>query len=190
MFAAETVKAAGTHGTRGIKRATLGLLMALVGSVAVTAWAQPHGGPRGGGDFGGGFGGPGLFMGPSEHVGRGVDRLLEGLNATDAQRTQIKQIAQAAATDLKAQHDAARGQHERGLELFTAPVVDARAVETLRQQRLAQHDQASKRVTQALLDIANVLTPEQRVKLGERIKQREQRMHERMQRRAASAPAQ
>ncbi|MGY4830392.1 Spy/CpxP family protein refolding chaperone [Sphaerotilaceae bacterium SBD11-9] len=185
MFAAKTVKAAGTHGTRGIKRVTLGLLMAAVGSVAVTAWAQPHGGPRGGADFGG----PGLFMGPSEHVGRGVDRLLDGLNATDAQRSQIKQIAQAAAADLKAQHDAARGLHERGLELFTAPVVDARAVEALRQQRLAQHDQASKRVTQALLDIANVLTPEQRVKLSERIKQREQRMHERMERRAASAPA-
>jgi Spy/CpxP family protein refolding chaperone len=189
MFETTTVKAAGAERSRGIKRVALGLVMAVAGTLAVSAWAQAQGGPHGGGPRGGGFGGPGMFMGPPEHVARSVDRLLDGLNATDAQRTQIKQIVQAAAADLKAQHDASRGMHEQGLALFTAPVVDARAVETLRQQTLAQHDQASKRMTQALLDISAVLTPEQRVKIGERIKQRGERMHEHMQRRgAASAP--
>jgi periplasmic protein CpxP/Spy len=184
MVEATTVKASGTDGARGIKRMALGLLMAVAGTLAVSAWAQPgHGGHRGGD----GFAGPGMFMGGPERIGRAVDHMLDGLNATDAQRNQVKQIAQAAATDLKAQHQAARGLHEQGLALFTAPVVDARAVETLRQQRLAQHDQASKRVTQALLDISAVLTPEQRVKLGERIKQRAEHRHER--RGAASAPA-
>jgi Spy/CpxP family protein refolding chaperone len=183
MVETMTVKASGSERTRGIRRVALGLLMAVAGTVAVSAWAQAHG-PRGGGDFGG----PGMFMGPPEHAGRAVDHLLDGLNATDAQRTQVKQIVQAAATDLKAQHDAARGLHEQGLALFTAPVVDARAVETLRQQTLAQHDQASKRVTQALLDISAVLTPEQRVKLGERIKQRAERMREHMQHRGGPKP--
>jgi protein CpxP len=186
MVEATTVKASGTDSSRGIKRVALGLVMAVVGTVAVSAWAQQgHGGPRGGGDFVG----AGMFSGHPDRIGRGVDHMLDGLNATDAQRSQIKQIAQAAAADLKAQRQAARGLHEQGLQLFTAPVVDARAVEVLRQQRLAQHDQASKRVTQALLDISAVLSPEQRVKLGERIKQRGERMREHMERRGASAPS-
>ena len=37
------------------------------------------------------------FNGPPEHIARAVDHLLDGLGATDAQRAQIKQIAQGAA---------------------------------------------------------------------------------------------
>lgn len=185
MVESTTVKASRSERARGIKRVALGLAMALAGTLAVSAWAQGHG-HRGGGDFGG----AGMFMGRGDDAGRGLDRMLDSVNATDAQRAQIKQIAQAAAADLKAQRASSRGLHEQGLQLFTAPVVDARAVEALRVQRLAQHDQASKRMTQAMLDISAVLTPEQRVKLGERIKQRAQRMQEHKQHRgAASGPA-
>jgi Spy/CpxP family protein refolding chaperone len=60
--------------------------------------------------------------------------------------------------------------------------VDAGAAEALRQQMLTQHDQASKRVLQAMLDVSKVLTPEQRAKIGERMKQRQTIMQERMQR--------
>ena len=63
-----------------------------------------------------------------------------------------------------------------------APNVDAGAAEALRQQMLAQHDQASKRVLQAMLDVSKVLTPEQRAQLGERMKRRAAMMHERKQR--------
>lgn len=196
----ETLAAAPAHGA---KRVAAALALAMAGTFAVTAWAQPvPGGPGGPGGPGmhrmhgmpdGGLMGPGLFMGRPEHVDRAVDRLLKDLNATDAQRSQIQQIARAAAQDLHAQHEAARGQRDQGWALFTAPVVDARAVEALRQQRLAQHDQASKRITQALLDVSAVLSPEQRANLAERFKQREERMQQRMKdhprRGAASAPA-
>ena len=185
MVQATTVKFSATEHARGIRRMALGLMVAVAGTLAVSAWAHDRG-PRGGG---GDMGGHGMFMAHGGHMGRGLDRMLDSVNATDAQRAQIKQIAQAAATDLKAQRDASRGQREQGLALFTAPVVDARAVEALRQQRLAQHDQSSKRMTQAMLDISAVLTPEQRVKLGEQMKQRAQKRQEHMQRRgAASAP--
>lgn len=123
-----------------------------------------------------------VFDGPPAHIRRAVDRMLDGLKATDAQRTQVKQIAMAAAADLKVQRDAARALHEKGLQIFTAPTVDAGAAEALRQQMLAQHDQASKRTLQAMLDVANVLTPEQRAELGERMKARQAMMHDRMQR--------
>jgi periplasmic protein CpxP/Spy len=114
-----------------------------------------------------------MFGGSPEHIGRAVDHLLDGLNASDAQRTQIKQIATAAATDLKAQHDAGRALRERALQAFTAPTVDANAAEALRQQMQAQQDQTSRRVLQAMLDVSGVLTPEQRAQIGQRIKQRE-----------------
>ncbi len=184
MVQATTVKFSTTEHARGIRRMALGLLVAVAGTLAVSAWAHDRG-PRGGGEMGA----HGMFMGRGDHMGRGLERMLDGVNATEAQRAQIKQIAQAAAADLKVQREATRGQREQGLALFTAPAVDSRAVEALRVQRLAQHDQASKRMTQAMLDISAVLTPEQRVALGERMKQRAQKRQEHMQRRgAASAP--
>ena len=163
----------------------LGMLMAVLGTLAVTAWAQPMGGRMG--HHGGGMGG--MMMGGSpEHVGRMVDHMLDGLNATDAQRSQIKQIAQAAATDLKAQRDASRGLHQRSMELFTAPNVDANAAEQLRQQMLAQHDQASRRMMLAMIDIGRVLTPEQKAKIAERMKERAAKMQERLDRMQRERP--
>ncbi len=140
-----------------------------------------HGGP--GMEGHGAAEGPGmLFMGPPEHVARAVDRMLDGLSATDAQRAQVKQIAQAAAEDLRRQHEAGRALHERSLAIFGAPTVDAAAAESLRQQMLTQHDQASRRVMQAMLDVAKVLTPEQRARIADRMKQREDIRRDRMQR--------
>jgi Spy/CpxP family protein refolding chaperone len=130
------------------------------------------------------MGGPGMMMfsGSPERVGRAVDHMLDGLGATDAQRTQVKQIAQAAASELAAQRDSAAGLRERALQVMTAPNVDAAAAESVRQQMLAQHDLRSRRIVQAMIDIARVLTPEQRTRLGERFKQREAQHRERMQR--------
>ncbi len=152
--------------SRGIKSVMLGTLLAVAGTVAISAWAQPSHGEAGG------FGGPGLFAGSPEHALRGIDRLLDAVKANDVQRAQIKEIATAAAVDFKAQHEAGNSLRDQGLQLFSATVVDARAVETLRQQVLAQHDQASKRISQALIEISTVLTPEQRVTLVDRLKQR------------------
>lgn len=161
---------------------TCALVVAAAGA-AVTAHAQGMGG-HGRGEGAGMM----MFGGSPEHVGRGVDRMLDGLGATDAQRAQIKQIAIAAATDLKAQHEAGRALHEKGMQIFAAPTVDAAAAESLRQQMLAQHDQASKRMLQAMLDVSKVLTPEQRAKMAERMKQRGAMMQERMQREHGPRP--
>jgi Spy/CpxP family protein refolding chaperone len=123
-----------------------------------------------------------MFQGAPEHLGRMIDHMLDGVSASDAQRSQIKQITQAAAADLKGQREAARGSREKAAQVFAAPNVDAAAAEALRQQLLAQHDQSSRRMLQAMLDISSVLTPEQRAKLAERFKQRGAQRHERMQR--------
>lgn len=182
---------------RRIRALMIGMAMTLLAAIGVSAWAQPapppppgmdggHGMPHHG--MGGGMGGGMMFGGSPEHIGRAIDHMLDGLGASDAQRAQIKQIVAQAATDIKAQAAAGRGLRQRGMQIFTAPTVDANAAEQLRQQMLQQHDQMSRRVTQAMVAVANVLTPEQRAKVGERMKDRQARMEERMKRMERDGP--
>ena len=176
-----TTTAAARSGGRRIQVVLVGMAMTLLAAISLSAWAGPmgmHGGRHGGGM---GFGSP-------ERMARGIDRMLDGLNASDAQRAQIKQIAGAAATDLKAQSAARRALRERGVQALTGPNVDAGAAEQVRQQMLQQHDQSSRRLTQAMVDIARVLTPEQRARVGERMRDRAARMEERMKRMEREAP--
>lgn len=107
--------------------------------------------------------------------GRHLDHLLTEVKASDAQRQQIKQITDKARADIQALHEQGKGLHERTMALWTAPKLDAAEAEKLRQQMLAQHDQVSKRMTQAMLDVGNVLTPDQRAKAAELIKARRER---------------
>jgi Spy/CpxP family protein refolding chaperone len=139
------------------------VLVALLGSVSLTAWARPGGQDGHGGHGGGGMG----FM-----HGRGMERMLDAVNATADQRSQIKAIAERAKNDLKAQHDSRKGLRDQSLKLFAEPVVDANRAEALRQQTMQQHDQTSRRIMQAMLDMSRVLTPEQRKQLADRMAQR------------------
>ena len=155
---------------RPARLVTATFVLALAAGIAQTAIAQPHGG-RGGHHAGIG-GGMGLM-----HPQR-MERVLDSVNASAEQRAQIKQIVQAAQADLRAQREAGRSLREQSMALFAQPTVDARAAETLRQQMLAQHDQASKRALQAMLEVSRVLTAEQRKALADRMAQRKA-MHER-----------
>jgi Spy/CpxP family protein refolding chaperone len=108
--------------------------------------------------------------------------MLDSVSATDAQRAQIRQIMEAARTDLKPSHESAKQLHQQTEALFAQAAVDANAAESLRQQGLVLHDQMSRRMTQAMLDVARVLTPEQRARIGERMRDRQARMEDRMKR--------
>jgi protein CpxP len=173
------IKTATPARRRTAKTLIAGLILGVAAAATIPVLAH---GPRHGGPMAMGMGGPGGFMGSPERVDRMVDRLLRDLNATDAQRAQIKQIAQAAANDLKTQREAGRGLHQQAMQLFTQPNIDANAVEALRQQRMAHMDQSSKRMSQAMVEISRVLTPEQRATLAERMKERAERWQERKQR--------
>ncbi len=118
-----------------------------------------------------------------------VERMLDTVNASAEQRAQVTQILQTARTDMRAQHEAGRKLREDTLALFTQPEVDARAAEALRQQMLAQHDRASQRMLQTLLDVSRVLTPEQRKTLAERMAQRRSTMERHRSERDGLEPA-
>lgn len=126
--------------------------------------------------------GPGRGHGPMGMMdGHRLISQLDDIGASDAQRKQIEAIFDAARKDLRAQAEANRGQGQRFMDLWTAPNIDARALEALRQQQLQQHDKVSARMMQAMVEAGRVLTPEQRAKLKERMAKRMERMKERMQ---------
>ena len=111
-----------------------------------------------------------------EEAGKRIDKMvnwaLDDVAATPDQKQKVAQIAKDAAHDLmplRSQHHAARG---RGVELLSQPTIDRAAIEQLRVEELQLGETASKRFAQAIADAAEVLTPEQRVKLAARWKKR------------------
>jgi Spy/CpxP family protein refolding chaperone len=58
------------------------------------------------------------------------------------------------------------------MELLAKPNVDRAAIEAIRAQEMQSADAMSKRLVQSLADVADVLTPEQRAQLAEKMKQR------------------
>jgi periplasmic protein CpxP/Spy len=155
-------------------------IVVVAASLSPTAMAMPggHGGMQHGGMHGGGM------MGSPKMA----ERMLDSVNATPEQRTQIRQLMEAAKNDMQAQRESGRTLREQAAKLFAEPNVDARAAETLRQQMLAQHDTASKRMTQLMLDVSRVLTPEQRKQMAERMAQRRVMMERHRQERQSQRP--
>lgn len=170
------------------------VVLAVATTLAAPAWAMP-GGPGEHTTYGmeGGHGGHGRHggggMGMAFGHPRMAERMLDAVNATPEQRAQVRTLVEAARKDLDAQRASGRGLRDQAMTLFAQPTVDARAVEALRQQMLGQHDAASKRITQLMIDVSRVLTPEQRRQLGERMAQRRDMMerHQR-ERRALERP--
>jgi protein CpxP len=172
--------ARGTSGARA-RLVMMGMVLTLLAAIGVSAWAQAPAQAQAGPGMHAMHHHGGAEMGGSpEHMGRMLDHLLDGLNATDAQRAQVKQIMAQASADMKGQAQAARELRLRSMQVLTAPAVDANAAEQIRLQTMALHDQMSRRMTQAMVAAASVLTPEQRAAIGQRLKDRQARMEERM----------
>lgn len=163
-------------------------VLALAGGLGQTAIAMPGGGPgygmHGGygpgpgmGMMGGGPGmgtgtGTGTGMGMGTMGGPGAARWLDGVGATAEQKAQLQAIHEAARKDMQAIRQSGNALRDQMRTALAQPNVDAGAVETLRQQMLAQHDAASRRMTQAMLDASKVLTPDQRKQMSEQFAQR------------------
>jgi Spy/CpxP family protein refolding chaperone len=155
-----TVQAATHTASRALRMLAVTAVVAISTTALQTAQAAPGGyGERGGWSMNG--------PGP-----RHMDRMLDSVDATAEQRARIKQITEAGRADMKAQREQGQSLREQSAALFAQPNIDARAAEALRQQMLAQQDQASKRRLQTMLDVSRVLTPEQRQKLANKMQQR------------------
>jgi periplasmic protein CpxP/Spy len=103
----------------------------------------------------------------AEHLDRMIARIAP--DATADQKAKLTGIFKAAFADMKSLHEQHRATRQKIVAVLTQPTIDRAALEQLRQQQMQMADQASKRMTQAFADAAEVLTPAQRAKAAERM---------------------
>ena len=96
-----------------------------------------------------------------------VSRLLSDVNASEEQKTKVRTIADAELGDLQKLSRQHQDSHTALLAILKAPTVDRAKLESLRAQSVQGLDEASKRLSVGLADLADVLTPQQRQKLAD-----------------------
>jgi protein CpxP len=104
-----------------------------------------------------------------QHLDRALKHLYVEIDATDEQKQRLEPIVKQAVKDLLPLRDKAHAARQRAVELLAADRIDRGAIEALRAEQIQLAEQASKRFTQALGDVAEALTPAQRKQLAERM---------------------
>jgi periplasmic protein CpxP/Spy len=174
MMDKETKSAVATVGSKSRRWIIAGLATLSVAAVGATlSWsdnARAHG-PMMGHGFGFG-GGPADPAAMGKRIDGAVQWMLADIDATDDQRARIATILKAAANDmapLRTQHIEAR---RTTMQLLAAPTIDRAQIESIRVQQLQLADTATRRMTQAMTDAAEVLNGDQRAKLISKWQQR------------------
>lgn len=103
----------------------------------------------------------------AEHANRAVERWLSEVDATDEQHVAARAIVDRTVASFAEVHFDRRALHGQVVELLSAESVDPEAVETLRAEQLAAADRASRVLTEGLVELAEILTPEQRAQIRE-----------------------
>jgi len=110
-----------------------------------------------------------------EHIQVAAKWALRDVDASEQQQERVNAIAADAVDDLFR----LRQRHLENREAFHAQLggasVDRAALEEIRKSEMALADEASKRFVRAVADMADVLTPEQRQALMEKLARRHQR---------------
>ncbi len=104
-----------------------------------------------------------------ERLDRMLKHLYVEIDATDAQKQHLAPIVKAAARDLVPLRARMLDARRQAIALLSQESIDRAAIEALRADQLQLAEQASKRFTQAVADVADVLTLDQRKQLAERI---------------------
>jgi protein CpxP len=106
----------------------------------------------------------------SAHVDHVLKHLYVEIDATDAQKAQITPLVKQAVSDLLPMHAQLQAAHEQAIGALMQNTADRTALEAARVTHLQLADQASKRLTQLLADVDDVLTPAQRTALAAHLK--------------------
>jgi Spy/CpxP family protein refolding chaperone len=96
-----------------------------------------------------------------------TDWILSRIEASDEQRQQVQAIVQATVQELVPVHAQHHQNRQRMRQALTQPTIDRVLLGDIRQAELQLADTASERIVTALVDVAEILTPEQRTKLAE-----------------------
>lgn len=108
---------------------------------------------------------------------RGLERLLEEIDVTPTQRQQIRATFERARPELRQVQYEWRRVQQQFRQALTADTIDRGRIENLRQESVRIAERASVVLTRAVVDAAQVLTPEQRRELMKRLEERHQRHH-------------
>lgn len=108
---------------------------------------------------------------------RGVRHMLDDVKASEAQKAKASGIVKASLAKGAPLAEKLRANHTRMHTLMSAGTIDKAAIETLRVEQISLADEASKLMTQTMQDVAEVLTPEQRAKLAEKMEKRHGWIH-------------
>ena len=150
------------------KRVAIGGLVAvsLLGAGATYAISKDMGGM--GGMRHGMFGGHDR----EEFMEFRFNKMLGLVKATPEQSDKLKAIFEKVKAGMRpdGEDGGPRKMHEKVMELLAAPTIDKAAVEALRTEQVANMEKKSKVITEALLEAADVLTPEQRATLVDEMK--------------------
>lgn len=146
------------------------LTFAILAAGAVGFAQQQHGGKRGGGG----------------HRGGGFGRMFHGLDLTEAQQTQIQQIAERYRQNNKQAREN-RGDKTDGFDALTSGTFDESAVRAAAQARAAKRVEMEVSRARMMSEMYAVLTSEQKAKIAEMRQQRQQRRQERKAQRGANA---
>ncbi len=101
-----------------------------------------------------------------------LNRMLSRVKASDEQKAKADAVVRQAFADLRPIQEQRREGRKAVIALLASPSIDARAVEAQRAEQQKLADAASRRMTQALVDVAQILTPEQRAELAKRMSMR------------------
>ena len=157
---------------RFFRRATIAAVLTSVAATFGVAAAWAHSGGHGGGFHRGFLGGSKDPAKADARIERMVKHFAVEVDATPDQQARLTQIAKAAAKDLRPLREKVRNARRQGMELLSAPSIDRAAIERLRAEQIQGADAVSKRMAQAFADAAEVLTPDQRKKVAERMQKR------------------
>ena len=100
---------------------------------------------------------------------RRMQRILDRVGATPAQRDQIRAIWTGLRPQLRAERVQHKSLRQQMVAALTAPTINAAEVERLRKLSMASADKVSALFTQGMVASAQVLTPEQRKLAGEEL---------------------
>jgi Spy/CpxP family protein refolding chaperone len=165
--------------TRTRKVVIGGAAATLLGIGALAAHAQPggmmggmgdHMGSHMGGHCGPGFAGDPAQMG--ERMQARIDHMLTRVGASDDQKTRIKAIAKSAMTDLAPLRTQRADLHKQMHDALAAPVLDKAKLADLHAQQSQLMEKTTARMHEAMIAAAEILTPEQRKAMAERMGRR------------------
>jgi periplasmic protein CpxP/Spy len=112
-----------------------------------------------------------------KHLDRMLKHLYVEVDATDEQKRALEPIVKQAAKDLLPARENLHAGRREAIELLTQERVDPAALEALRAKQIALADETSRRLTRAIADAAEVLTPAQRKELAAQFGRRHASWH-------------